>query len=47
MEIVGNKFKALKKKVKGAYPGGFLSSVFRILHFSKLILNAKHETPVF
>jgi len=47
MQISGNKFKALKKKEKGAYQGSFLSSVFRILHFSELISNAKHETPVF
>jgi len=47
MENVGNKFKALKKKKKGAYQGSFMSSVFRILHFSELISNAKHETPVF
>jgi hypothetical protein len=47
MEMVGNKFKVLKKNEKGAYPGGVLSSVFRILHFTELISNAKHETPVF
>ena len=47
MEMVGNKFKVLKKKEKDAYPGGVLSSVFRILHFIKLISNTKHETPVF
>jgi hypothetical protein len=47
MEIVGNKFKALKKKEKGANQGSLLSSVFRILQYSELISNAKHETPVF
>jgi hypothetical protein len=47
MKMVGNKFKVLKKNEKGAYPGGVLSSVFRILHFTELISNAKHETPLF
>ena len=34
-----------KKKKEYTHRGSILLSVFRILHFGRLILNTKHETP--
>jgi hypothetical protein len=51
MEIVGiqidlsTKVKDHKKKEEYTYRGSVLLSVFRILQFSRLISNTKHETP--
>jgi len=45
MELTGFGIEGLEKKEKGIFRGSVLLSVFRILHFSKLISNAKHETP--
>ena len=45
MEFTGFRIEGLEKKEKGIFRGSILLAVFRILHFSKLISNAKHETP--
>ena len=47
MEFTGFDIEGLEKKEKGTFRGSVLLSVIRILHFSKLISNAKHETPDF
>ena len=47
MEFTGFDIEGLGKKEKGTFGGRVLLSVFRILHFSKLMSNAKHETPDF
>ena len=51
MEIVGikidlnTKVKDHKKKEEFTYRGSVWLSVFRILHFTRLISNTKYETP--
>jgi hypothetical protein len=47
VEFTGFKIEGLEKTEKGTFGGSVLLSVFRILHFCKLISNAKHETPDF
>ena len=47
MEFTRFDIEGLEKKEKGTFRGSVLLSVFRILHFSKLISNAKYETPDF
>jgi hypothetical protein len=47
MEFAGFEIEGLEKKEKGTFRGSVMLSVFRILHFSKLISNAKYETPDF
>jgi hypothetical protein len=47
MEFTAIEIEGLKKKGKVLFGGMLWSSVFRVLHFSKLKSNAKHETPGF
>jgi len=46
-KFTGIETEGFNKKKKGVFQGSVLLSVFRILHFSRLISNAKHETPDF
>jgi len=45
MEFTGFGIEGFEKNEKGIFRGSVLLPVFRILHFSELISNAKHETP--
>jgi len=47
MEFAGFEIEGLGKKEKGTFRDSVMLSVFRILHFRKLISNAKYETPDF